>query len=222
MYYWSKYSFMADSGAEDVSPMSGTKGYSRHQPNNKRGQLVSLFRNQRQTGKEKSQQSPVIPGELDWEVPLYFSLGKGFASSDWHLDFRLALACCLWCVPPGWRGFCPDWKHSCYFWQVCTCLHVLELRGKPLIRHTIVLQRYSSGAFVCQWPDSVAGSSGVCVGTFLDFFVLEEAGKGLTLFRVGEQQLLPWVVFGWGFWLAPSWWTDRNSTLFCLGGWSEY
>lgn len=46
----------------------------------------------------------------------------------------------------------------------------------------------------------MAGSSSVCVGTFLPFFVLEEeAGKGLTLFRVGEQQLLAWVGPGWGF-----------------------
>lgn len=55
------------------------------------------------------------------------------------------------------------------------------------------------GDFVCLWPDSVAGSSGVCVGTFLPFFVLEEeeAGKGLALFR--ERQQLAWVGPGLGF-----------------------
>lgn len=58
---------------------------------------------------------------------------------------------------------------------------MLELWGKPLIRDTIV------------------PLEGIWLLPAFAFFVLEEeTGKGLGLFRAGDQ-LLPWVGPGWGF-----------------------
>ena len=176
--------------------MSGTKGYGHHKPNNKRGRLVLLFRDQCQSGKEKSQESLVgwtgrSPCIFPWKVLCIFRLVLGLQTCS-PLLHVMSSSRMLWVLPLV--------KTQLLFLvNVHMCLCVLELWGKALIRHTIVPQPVRRRGFCC-WPDSVAGSSGVCVETFLPFFVLEEeAGKGLTLFRVGEQQLLAWVGPGWGF-----------------------
>lgn len=77
--------------------------------------------------------------------------------------------------------------------SVHTCLRVLELWGKPLIRDTIgAAEGVLSAAGQTAWLFPAACD--VCVGTFSPLFVLEEeAGKGRALFGVGEQQLLAGV-----------------------------
>lgn len=137
MCSWSKTLFMAAPGPEGVYPMSGTKDYSSRQPNNKRGDLVSLFKDQRWMGKEKSQQTPAIPGGLEWT-------GRSPCISPWkaicvfkvalglQMCSSLLLVVCisrmLWALPLL--------KSQLLFLaSVPTCLCVLELWGKPLIRH---------------------------------------------------------------------------------------
>lgn len=117
---WSKYLFMADSGSEGASPMSGTKGYSRHQPNNNRCLLVSLFRVQCQMGKEKSQRCL-----LGWtgRCPLLFPskvLGVFKLALGLQTCSPFLLAMCTSRMP--WA--LPLFKNSCYFWQVRTRVSV--------------------------------------------------------------------------------------------------
>lgn len=132
---------------------------------------------------------------------LRFSLGKRLASSNWPLDFRLALPSCLPCAPPGCRGLCPYLKTAAIFGKCAHASPCIGVVGKtPDKAHNRTAAGTAEGFLSAAGQTAWLVPAAFALGPSLPLFVLEEeAGKGLALFTVGEQQLLAWVGPGWGF-----------------------